>query len=164
MLYPETLEVLAVQFRSTKCCGAAAPEPVRLSVRGDPAALVTNDTVADAEPAACGVKVRVNAAVCPAAMVRGNAGPVRVNSALLTEAELTITLAPVALRVAVMDLLCPTVTLPKPKLVGLTPNVPTAVAVPDKLIAGRVLEASEATEMLPVGLPAASGVKLTLKV
>jgi hypothetical protein len=97
--------------------------------------LVKKDTVADAEPVACGVKVRVKVAVCPAAMVRGSAAPMSLNSALLTDADETVTLALVALSVAVMFLLCPTITLPKPKLVGETPNVPTAVPVPDKLIA-----------------------------
>jgi hypothetical protein len=120
--------------------------------------------MAEAEPLACGVKVRVNVAVCPAGMVIGSAGPVSVNSALFTEAEVTVTLALVALSVAVMFLLWPTVTLPNPKLVGETPNVPTAAPVPDKLIAGRVFEALETTETLPVGLPAACGAKLTLKV
>jgi len=75
-----------------------------------------------------------------------------------------VTLAPVALRVAVMFLLAPTVTLPNPKLVGATPNVPTAVPVPDNPIAGRVLEAVETTDTLPIGLPEVCGVKLTLKV
>ena len=103
-------------------------------------------------------------AVCPAGIVNGNAGPVSVNSALLTDADVTVTLEPVALSVAVMFLLCPTVTLPKPKLVGATPNVPTAVPVPDKLIAGRVFDAFETTETLPVGVPAACGVKFTLNV
>ena len=86
------------------------------------------------------------------------------NSALLTDAEVTVTLALVALSVAVMFLVCPTITLPKPKLVGATPNVPTAVPVPDRLMAGRVFDALETTETLPVGVPAACGAKLTLKV
>ncbi len=106
-------------------------------------------------PVACGVKVSVKVAVCPAAIVNGSAGPVSWNSPLLTDAEVTVTLALLALSVAVMFLLCPTVTLPKPKLVGDTPNVPTAVPVPDKLMAGRVFEALETTETLPVGFPAA---------
>ena len=138
--------------------------PVKLSVSGDPGALVTNDTVADAVPVACGVNVRVKVAVCPAGMVKGRAGPLSVNSALLTDAEETVTLEPVALSVAVMFLLCPTVTLPKPKLDGATPNVPTAVPVPDKPMDGKVFDAFDTTETLPVGLPAACGVKLTLKV
>jgi hypothetical protein len=133
-------------------------------VSGDPAALVTNDTLAEAVPVACGVKVSVNVAACPAGMVNGRAGPLKVNSAVLTDAEVTVTLPPVALSVAVMFLLCPTITLPKPKLVGATPNVPTAMPVPDKLMAGRVFDALETTETLPAGLPAACGVKLTLKV
>ena len=138
--------------------------PVRFSVSGEPGALVTKDTVAEAVPLACGVKVKVKVAVCPAEMVIGSAGPVSWNSALLTEADVTVTLALAALRVAVMFLLWPTVTLPNPKLVGDTPNVPTAAPVPDKLIAGRVFDALDTTETLPVGVPAACGVKLTLNV
>ena len=134
------------------------------SVNGEPAALVTKDTVAEAAPLACGVKVKVKVALCPAAIVIGSAGPVSWNSALLTDADVTVTLEPVAVSVAVMFLLWPTITLPNPKLVGETPNVPTAAPVPDKLIAGRVFEALETTETLPVGVPAACGVKLTLNV
>ena len=57
-----------------------------------------------------------------------------------------------------------TVTLPNGKLSGDTPNEPTAVAVPDKEIADKVFDALDTTEMLPLGVPAAVGVKLTLKV
>lgn len=126
--------------------------------------MVVKDTIAEAEPLPCGVKVRVKVAVCPAAIVIGSEGPASWNSALFTEAAVTMTLAPVALSVAVIFLLWPTVTLPNPKLVGATPNVPTAVPVPDNVIAGRLLEAFETTEILPLGLPAACGVKLALKV
>ena len=68
--------MLGDQARSTRCCSGAVPVPASVSVRGDPGALVTKDTDADAEPLACGVKVRVKVAVCPAAMVMGSVGPV----------------------------------------------------------------------------------------
>lgn len=108
-----------------------------------------NEAVADAEPLDCGVKVTVKVAVWPEAIVKGNAGPARTNSALLTEADDTVTLPPVALRVAVMFLLEPTVTLPKPKLVGFTAKVPTATPVPESEIVGE-LEASDVKDTVPV--------------
>ena len=55
-------------------------------------------------------------------MVSGRVSPPRVNSALFTEAEVTVTLEPVALSVAGMLLLAPTSALPKLKLPGLTDN------------------------------------------
>lgn len=87
-----------------------------------------------------------------------------MNSALLTEAEFTVTLDPLALKVAVMFLLVPTITLPKPKLVGATANVPGAVPLPDKVMDGSVLEALETTAMLPFALPEDCGVNITLNV
>ena len=63
-----------------------------------------------------------------------------------------------------MLLLVPTITLPKLKLVGVTENVPGAAPLPVKEMAGKVLEASETTEMLPFALPDDWGAKVTLKV
>ena len=48
--------------------------------------------------------------------------PPSAYSVLLTEAEVTVTLAPVALRVAGKLLLAPTTTLPKLKVPGLSAN------------------------------------------
>lgn len=148
----------------TLCWGAAAPLPVTDSLTGDPDALVANDTVADAAPLACGVKVRVNAAVLPAGIVSGNLGPVSANSAVLTVAEVTVTLEDVALRVAVRLLLDPTVTLPKLKLPGATANWPAAVPVPDSETEGVAPVASDTSAMLPVAGPVVVGVKVTLNV
>ena len=76
-----------------------------------------------------------------------------MNSALLTEAEFTVTLEPLALKVAVIFLLVPTITLPKAKLVGETANVPAAAPLPVNVMAGKVFEALETTAILPVALP-----------
>ena len=97
-------------------------------------------------------------------MVKGSAGPVSVNSALLTEAEFTVTLEPLALKVAVIFLLVPTITLPKAKLVGETANVPAAAPPPVNVMAGKLFEALETTAILPVALPEDCGVNITLKV
>jgi hypothetical protein len=126
--------------------------------------LVTNVAFADAVPLDCGVKVTVNVAVPPAGIVSGTEGPVMVNSALLTEAELTVTLEPVALRVVVRLLFAPTTTLPKLRLLGLTANWPTATPVPDRETEGAEPDASDTMAMLPLAAPAALGVNVTPKV
>jgi hypothetical protein len=106
----------------------------------------------------------VNEAVPPAGMVSGRVGPLSANSALFTEAELTVTEEPLAPNVAGRLLLAPTTTLPKLKLPGLTENWPTAVPVPDRETEGVVPEAFDTSAMLPVSAPAAAGANVTLKV
>ena len=56
-------------------------------------ALLAKLRLADAEPEACGVKVTVNGAEFPAAMVSGSEIPLSANSGLLTLADETVTLA-----------------------------------------------------------------------
>ena len=63
-------------------------------------------------------------------MVNGSCIPLRENSGLLTEADETVTLEPVAERVAVKVWLFPTITLPKLKLAGERLSCPTAVPDP----------------------------------
>lgn len=163
-MYPTTSDALGDQFRSTRCCGGCVPEPAKVAVAGEPGALVTNEAVAVALPLDCGVKVMVNVALWPVAIVMGRLGPVSLNSELLTDADETVTLAPLAVKVAVMFLLAPTITLPKLKLVGVRPNWPTAVPLPDKVIGVRVFDAVETTAMLPLALPALWGEKVMPKV
>ena len=93
-------------------------------------------------------------------MVSGRDGPFKANSALLTDAELTMTLEPVALRVVVRLLLEPTTTLPKLRLLGLTANWPTATPVPDREMVGDP-EAVDTIPILPLAAPAAWGVNVT---
>ena len=127
-------------------------------------ALLAKLRLADAVPEACGVKVRVNGAELPAAIVRGSEIPLSANSGLFKLADDTVTLAPVAVSVPLLAKLVPTVTLPKPRLVGARDSCPAAVPVALKGIARFGLEASEATEREPLTLPAAAGVKVTLNV
>ena len=140
------------------------PVPLSDSVTGEPSALVARDMVADAVPLAWGVKVRVNDAVPPAGMVKGKVSPLRLNSEVLAEAEVTVTLAPLALSVTGRLLLAPTTTLPKLKLPGLTENWPAAVPLPDKATDGCVPDASDTSAIFPLADPADCGVKVTLKV
>jgi len=83
-------------------------------------ALLANKTLSEAVPLACGVKVTLNDALCPAGSVKGNESPLKANSEVPTLADETVTLEPVALSVAVILLVVPTTTLPKFKVPGLT--------------------------------------------
>jgi len=140
------------------------PLPVRASRAGELEALLLKDVLAVAVPLACGLKVTVNEALWPAAMVEGKERPLRANSEVLVVAEETVTLEPVALSVAVKLLLWPTTTLPKSKIAGLTPNWPAPATVPVPARETVRLEASEITEMLPLALPGEVGEKTVPKV
>ena len=61
------------------------------------------------------------------------------------------------------DLLLPTITLLKPRLVGFDPNAPAATPVPDSGMLSVGLDAFEVIVILPLTLPAAAGVNVTLK-
>ena len=62
------------------------------------------------------------------------------------------------------DCLFPTVTLPKPRLVGLAPSVPGVTPVPDRGMVRVGFEALEVMVRLPLALPADDGANDTLKV
>jgi len=98
------------------------PTPVRDSVVGEFDALLVNVRVALAVPVDCGVKVTVKPALWPAAIVTGSDKPLNTNSELLEFAELTVTLAPVALIDPADCPLEPTTTFPIFMVVGETPN------------------------------------------
>ena len=61
------------------------------------------------------------------------------------------------------DCLFPTVTLPKPRLVGLAPSVPGVTPVPDRGMVRIGLEALEVIVTLPLLLPAEDGLNKTVK-
>ena len=106
----------------------------------------------------------VNEALCPALRVSGSESPLMVNSEVVMPASETVMLEPVAVRVAVRLLLCPTTTLPKLNEAGLTANWPATVAVPARVIVRVGLEASETTEIDPVALPPEVGLNAAPKV
>jgi hypothetical protein len=110
------------------------------------------------------VNARVNCTLLPAGIVTGKDSPLRVNSELLTLADVTVTLAPVALSLAGRFALVATTTLPKAKLAAVTANCPAAVPVPDSGIFKVGFDAFEATARFPLELPAEDGAKVTLKV
>src|SRR5215471_12153049 len=71
---------------------------------------------------------------------------------------------PVFVTVSDRDLLPPRVMLPKLRLVGFDPSAPAVTPVPVRGMVRVVLEALEVMVTEPVALPAAVGVKVTLKV
>src|SRR5580693_5980831 len=116
MLYPVTSgDALAVQERETLCIGVGVPVPLNESV-GEFEALLAKETVPEeAAPVAWGVNATVNYTLLQAGIVTGKDSPLRVNSELFTLADVTVTLAPVALSVAGRFALVATTTLPKAK-------------------------------------------------
>jgi len=146
------------------CDAVAVPDPVKVSTIVPFAALLAREIVPDAVPVLCGLKVRVNDALWPAAMVLGRESPLRLNSALVEVAEEMVTLDPVAVRVAVTLLLVPTATLLKFKVLGLEVNRPARTPVPARAIARFGFDAFESTAIAPLRFPPTIGVKRTLKV
>ena len=81
-------------------------------------ALLVKEMLPEAIPLLCGANVTVRFALCPVASVSGNETPLRLNSPLVALADETVTLAPLALTVAVRLLFWLTTTLPKSNVVG----------------------------------------------
>ena len=95
----------------------------------------------------------------------GRVSPLITNCELLELAAVTVTLAPVALRVPEPVPLVPTTTLPRLSVVGLTLSVPGAAApVPDKGIVSDGFEAFDVIVTEPLALPVAVGVKVRERV
>jgi hypothetical protein len=126
--------------------------------------LLAKDRDAEVAPLACGVKVTVKFADCPAEIVAGSEIPETTNSLLLMPSDEIVTAAPPAVRVPVRDELVPTTTLPKLRLVGDTANVPAAVPVPESPMLSGELDAFETTDRLPLAAPAAVGLNVAVNV
>ena len=146
------------------CWVGAVPVPVNDCTAGEFEALLVKESEAEAAPLDCGVKVTVKVEDWPAGMVTGREIPERVNSLLLLLAELTVTDAPLAVRLPPRAELDPTFTLPKASVVGETARVPAAVPVPERVMASGEFDAVETTEMDPLAAPAVVGVKVAVKV
>ena len=96
--------------------------------------------------------------------VAGSEIPESTNSPLLRLADVTVTDAPLAVRLPLSGELAPTVTLPKLRLVGDTANWPAAAPVPESAILSVEFDAFDTTDRLPFAAPALAGVKVTEKV
>lgn len=140
------------------------PVPVSDCTAGEFDALLVNDKDADAAPVDCGAKVTVKEADCPAAMVTGSEIPETANSALFSDAAVTVTEAPLAVRLPLSEALLPTTTFPNASDVGDTARVPVLVPVPESAIVRGELAALEAIVSGPLETPIAVGVKITVNV
>ena len=130
-------------------------------------ALLANEAAADAAPVAPGVNVTVKATGWLGVTVTGNEMPLIENSEGFVPPKVTddtVTLAPLAVSVPLAVPLAPTTTLPAAIVMGLTPKVPGAGAVPVPLNETVRLgfDAFDVTEILPLKLFADGGVKVTL--
>jgi len=159
MLYPETVEVLAVHVRLTEWLAAETPVPESAIVMGEPVAVLVNVTVPASLPAALGLKITLRVILCPAASVTGVFAPVSVNPAPLSLIWEIVTLA---LPELVTETLCvdddPVFTFPKPRLVAL--NVSTCVAatpVPLRATTAGEFGALLTMLTLPLAVPADAG-------
>lgn len=104
--------------------------PVTDSETVEPEAVLVNEIAPEAAPLLCGLKVTEYDALLPAAIVFGKVIPERTNSALLLPAEVTVMLLPLALRVPFLVDVDPTLTFPKPTLLGDRLSEPCADPVP----------------------------------
>jgi hypothetical protein len=165
-LYPATVDVLGVQLRATDGLAVCTPAPDRAIVAGEFVALLATVTLPGKLPAAVGVNVASNVAVCPGVRIKPAETPLIEKEApeALTFDTVTLEL-PAFVRVTLNELLFPITTFPKLKLGAL--EVRSAVApipVPlSETVLGE-LERSLMTETLPDKAPAAFGEKTTLNV
>jgi len=114
-----------------------------------------------AAPPVCGVNPTLTVTLLPAGIVTGKETPSKPNWELLLAAEVTVTGAPVALRIMDCVPVFPTVTLPKFSGAGAIDNCPPALEpVP---VSGMVTPPFGKT-MLPLAAPPAGGLKITLNV
>ena len=126
--------------------------------------MLVNVSVALAAPETCGLKVTVNEALWPAGIVTGSGRPPRLNTELFELAAVTVTFAPLAVRLPDAVPLVPTTTLPRASVVGVTVSCPAAaVPVPDSGIVNVGLDAVEVMVTLPLALAADAGVNVTVK-
>lgn len=99
---------------------------------GEFEALLRNESVPEAVPAACGSKVTVKGALCPAAMVTGNVIPVSEKPDPFQLALDTVTFELAAIREPVFVCVLPTGTLPKLNAELLTERLPDVGVFPDE--------------------------------
>jgi hypothetical protein len=124
-LYPDTVEVLAIQLSATECCTGATPVPDRVTDAGDPVALLAIEMVPLAGPATVGLNTTDRVRFCEGDSVTGALPPVMEYPAPLKVIDEIVTLAlPVLVTVTVCGAEeVPVVMLPKLRLVGLIPSV-----------------------------------------
>jgi len=94
------------------------PVPFSAMTVGEFVALLVKDKVPEVAPLDWGVNVTVNEADEPAPIVTGSEIPDSVNSLFVMLADVTVTAAPVAVRLPLSEELDPTATFPKLNVTG----------------------------------------------
>ncbi len=126
-----TLPIASVDGEILSCPTAAVPVPVSVAVEVEGWALLVTVNVALADPTAVGLNVIVKGTLCPAGIVTGSESPLTVNAELFVLAAVTVTLAPLALKLPEAVPLEPSTTLPAASVEGEMLSCPaTAVPVP----------------------------------
>jgi hypothetical protein len=166
-LYPATTETLGVQVSETEAgVVVVLPVPERVMLSGEFVALLATATVPGSLPAAVGANVTFNVADCPGVRIKPAETPLVVYGAPEPVTAEIVTLEfPEFVRTTGSKLLCPSVTVPKAKVLVLVVSVAVAtVPIPLKETGIAVAERSLTTETVPDRAPAAFGEKTTLKV
>jgi hypothetical protein len=144
-------------------CGCV-PVPLKVIVAGEFGALLTIEMLPLALPADVGANLALKVVLSPAPNVTGVAIPVVLKPAPVTAtAEIVTVAVPPFVRVIVCELLVPVATLPNAALVGDAANC-ACVPVPLNAMVVGEFGALLTIEMLPLVLPAATGVNLALNV
>jgi len=118
-----------------------------------------------AAPLAAGVNVTLKVAVCPAFRVRGAVMPLRAKPVpLIPTWEIVTLVPPLLVRASDRELLVPTVTLEKLRLLGFGTKVPGATPVPDSAMLRVGFDPSERIVTVPLALPLDCGAKDTVNV
>jgi hypothetical protein len=158
-LYPETVDVLALQVRVTECCVATIPAPDKDTFVGEPEALLTIVTCPASFPAADGLNCTPIVNFCEGDRVTGTAAPLIVKPVPLMLIPESVTFAfPVSVIVIFWVAALPVFTLPKLRLDALNDSV-AAAATPVPLNANVVgdVGALLTSESPPVEFPADCG-------
>lgn len=158
--------MLAFQFNDTVCCVAATPVPDRLTVEGEFVALLVIETEPPTAPPVVGAKVTVTVTDWFGVSVSPAVSPLTVKPAPLTfTAEIETLAFPLLVSDTLCELLLPSFTLPKLKLVPLKLSVRVAATpVPLNATESVPFDALLVIVTEPVELPAVVGAKLTLNV
>ena len=126
----------------------------------DPWLLPVKLSEALADPAICGLNVTENEVLWPTGIIIGSERPPALNTELPVFAAVTVTFAPLAVNVPDAVPLAPTTTLPRPRVDGVSVNVPAVVVpVPDKAMLNAGFVASEVIVRLPLTPPDDFGAK-----
>jgi hypothetical protein len=165
-LYPETVDVLAVQLSATECVVGCTPAPDNVTLAGEPLALLTMETLPLTLPGADGLNCTVIVMPCEGERVTGVPAPLKLKpEPLMLICEMVTLALPVSVMVTVCEAELPVFTLPKLRLDELSESVRVeATPVPFKTTAAGEFGALLTIERVPATVPPDCGKNCTLNV